>query len=97
PCPASLPTRRSSDLEVMIMSVRTVDPKTKIVSETYVGAVLAEYEDNGYHDSYGHAIVWDATTASVRTVATWSTAYYSLTAADTEDRKSTRLNSSHVK
>jgi|SRR5690606_7499619 hypothetical protein len=76
----------------MIMSVRTVDPKTKIVSESYVGAVLAEYEDNGYHDSYGHAIVWDATTASVRTVATWSTAYYSLTAADTDATEETIMN-----
>lgn len=63
------------------MSVRTVDPTTKIVSEEYVGAVLDEYEENGYHDSYGHAIVWSEEKQGVLTVSTWSTAYYSTTSA----------------
>lgn len=74
------------------MSVRTTDPQTKEVTETHVGAVLFEYEDNGYHDSYGHAVVWDAETASVRTVATWTTAYYSSTAADTDATEESIMN-----
>jgi hypothetical protein len=63
------------------MSVRHTDPTTKIVEETYVGCVLDEYEDNGYHDSYGYAIVWDDEKGVVTTVQTWSTAYYTTTGA----------------
>lgn len=63
------------------MSVRTVDPTTKEATETFVGAVLDEYEDNGYHDSYGYAIVWDAEKGTVHTESTWTTAYYSSTSA----------------
>lgn len=63
------------------MSVRHTNPDTKIVEETFVGAVLDEYEDNGYHDSYGYAIVWDAEKGTVHTESTWSTAYYSTTSA----------------
>jgi hypothetical protein len=63
------------------MSVRHVDPDTKDITETFVGAVLDEYEDNGYHDSYGYAIVWDAEKGTVHTESTWTTAYYSSTSA----------------
>ena len=63
------------------MSIRHTDPTTKITEETYVGCVLDEYEDNGYHDSYGHAIVWDADKGTVHTESTWSTAYYTTTSA----------------
>jgi hypothetical protein len=63
------------------MSVRHTDPESKITTETYVGCVLDEYEDNGYHDSYGYAIVWDDEKGAVTTVQTWSTAYYTTTGA----------------
>lgn len=63
------------------MSVRTVDPDTKKITEEFVGCVLDEYEENGYHDSYGHAIVWNEEKQAVTTVPTWSTAYYSTTSA----------------
>lgn len=53
------------------------DPHAGTIEETFVGAVLDEYEDNGYHDSYGYAIVWDAEKGTVHTESTWSTAYYS--------------------
>jgi hypothetical protein len=76
----------------MIMSVRTTDPNTKIVSESYVGSVLAEFEENGYHDSYGSVAVWDADKGMVRHVSTWSTAYYSSTAADVDATEETILN-----
>ena len=70
------------------MSVRTFhpapteeNPNAGTFEEQYVGAVLDEYEDNGYHDSYGYAIVWDAEKGTVHTESTWSTAYYSNTSA----------------
>jgi hypothetical protein len=63
------------------MSVRTTDPTTKKITEEFVGCVLGEYEENGHHDSYGHALVWDDEKGVVRTVSTWSTAYYSSTSA----------------
>lgn len=63
------------------MSIRYTNPDTKITEETYVGCVLDEYEDNGYHDSYGYAIVWDEAKQAVTTVQTWSTAYYTTTGA----------------
>lgn len=63
------------------MSVFHTDPQTKIKSESYAGAVLFEYEDNGYHDSYAYAIVWDDSAKIVRQVATWTTAGYTTTSA----------------
>jgi hypothetical protein len=74
------------------MSVRTTDPETKIVTETFKGAVLAEYEENGYHDSYGWAIVWDAESATVKYEGTWSTAYYSTTGARVDATEESIMN-----
>lgn len=63
------------------MSIRTVDFETKEATETYVGCVLDEIEQNLHDDSYAYAMVWDDETKSVKSVATWSTAYYTNTSA----------------
>lgn len=63
------------------MSIRTVNPETKIATESYVGCVLDEIEQNLHDDSYAYAMVWDDETKSVKSVATWSTAYYTNTSA----------------
>jgi hypothetical protein len=36
--------------------------------ESYKGCVLAEYENNGYHDSDFYAVVWDAEVNRLRTL-----------------------------
>lgn len=48
------------------------DGKCHAFEEHYVGAVLSEYEHNGYHDSDFYAIVWDAETETVKHVE-WGT------------------------
>jgi hypothetical protein len=45
----------------------------------YVGAVLGTREQNLYHDSYFHAIVWDEEHQEIRSVEYGATAYYSNT------------------
>jgi len=45
----------------------------------FVGAVLGKREQNLYHDSYFHAIVWDEERSEVRSVEYGATAYYSNT------------------
>jgi hypothetical protein len=45
----------------------------------YVGAVLGTREQNLYHDSYFHAVVWDEEHQEVRSVEYGATAYHSNT------------------
>lgn len=45
----------------------------------FVGAVLGTREQNLYHDSYFHAVVWDEERGEVRSVEYGATAYYSNT------------------
>lgn len=45
----------------------------------FVGAVLGTREQNLYHDSYFHAVVWDEERQEVRSVEYGATAYYSNT------------------
>ena len=42
---------------------------------SYVGKVVSTYEDNGYHDSYFYAVVWDDDAKAPRKIETHSTAF----------------------
>lgn len=44
--------------------------------EQYVGMVLDTFEDNGYHDSYFFALVWDDEKGETRKVEYGATAYH---------------------
>jgi hypothetical protein len=59
----------------MIMAALLWDNDTQSMTVQYAGAVLGDYEDNGYHDSYWYAILWDAAQGKVITKEYAATAH----------------------
>jgi hypothetical protein len=61
------------------MGITYRDSSGNVERVEYVGAVLGTREQNLYHDSYFHAIVWDDAEGKIKSVEYGATAYYSNT------------------
>jgi hypothetical protein len=66
------------------MAVTYRDSNGKVTEVAYEGAVLGLREQNMYHDSYFHAVVWDDAEGKVRSIEYGATAYYSTTGAQVD-------------